>query len=150
MLVSTILKKDSTVDKDSVELLPTGTERILFVDDEECIAYTCNELLECQGYKVTSITSSTEALSVFKASPDEFDLVITDETMPEMSGTALAIELLKIRANIPIVLCSGYRSGDSEADAKSSGIREFCVKPMNMEQLAMITRKVLDESTRAT
>ena len=134
----------------TVESLPTGTERILFVDDEECIAYTCNELLECQGYKVTSVVSSIEALEIFKASPNEFELVFTDQSMPEMSGAELATELLKIRPDIPIVICSGYSAKISEKEAKRLGIREFCTKPMDMEQLAKVARKVLDESAKVT
>jgi len=130
---------------EATEALPTGTGKILFVDDEECIADTCGELLEYQGYKVTSVTSSAEALEIFKASPDEFDLVFTDQTMPGMSGVELANELLKIRPEIPIILCSGYSAKVSEADAKGAGIREFCMKPMDMKQLARVARKVLDE-----
>ncbi len=125
--------------------LPTGTERILFVDDEESIAYTCNELLEYQGYTVTSVTSGIEALDLFKANPDAFDLVITDQTMPVMTGAELATELLKIRPDIHIILCSGYSARVSEEDAKGIGIREFCMKPMDMKQLATVTRRALDE-----
>lgn len=125
--------------------LPTGSERILFVDDEEGIAYTCNVLLECQGYKVTSVTSGIEALDLFKANPDAFDLVFTDQTMPVMTGAELATELLKIRPDLPIVLCSGYSARVSEENAKGIGIREFCMKPMDMKQLATVAREVLDE-----
>ncbi|MCK4509881.1 MAG: response regulator, partial [Desulfuromonadales bacterium] len=130
------------------ESLPTGTERILFVDDEECIAETCGELLEYQGYKVTSVTSSTKALELFIANPEAFDLVFTDQTMPEISGADLATELLKIRPNIPIILCSGYSAKVSEVDAKRIGIRKFCHKPIDMKQLAIVARAVLDESDR--
>ncbi|MCK4508085.1 MAG: response regulator, partial [Desulfuromonadales bacterium] len=111
-----------------------------------CIADTCKELLEYQGYKVTSTTSSLEALEIFKATPEEFDLVFTDQTMPEMSGAELATKLLKIRLDIPIVLCSGFSAKVSEEDAKEIGIREFCLKPMDMKQLATVARRVLDES----
>ncbi len=128
------------------EALPTGTERILFVDDEECIALTSKELLECQGYKVTSVMNSIEALSVFEKNPEAFDLVFTDQTMPEMSGAELAVKLLQIRPDIPIVLCSGYSAKMSAAKAKGIGVFEFCMKPMNMAQLAKVARRVLDES----
>ena len=116
--------------------------------DEESIAEVCRELLEYQGYTVTSITSSTEALDLFKENPKSFDLVFTDQTMPEMSGVELAAELLKIRPDIPIVLCSGYSGVVSEVDAKKAGIHEFCMKPMDMEQLALVARKVLDENAK--
>lgn len=142
----TIRENEAEVKTDAVESLPTGTERILFVDDEECIAETCGELLEFQGYKVTSVTSSSRALSIFKSNPQEFDLVFTDQTMPEMSGAELARELLIIRPDIPVVLCSGYSARVSEADAKGIGVREFCMKPMDMKQLATVARRVLDES----
>ncbi len=140
----TIKEVEAELKTEGIEPLPTGTERILFVDDEECIAYTCNELLECQGYKVTSVTSSIEALNIFRTSPQEFDLVFTDQTMPKMSGTELSVELLKIRPDIPIVLCSGYSAKSSEDNAKRVGICEYCMKPMDMKQLATVARKVLD------
>lgn len=127
------------------DLLPTGTERILFVDDEECIAETCGELLEYQGYKVTSVTSSAEALEIFKTNPEGFDLVFTDQTMPNITGMQLAAELLTIRADIPIILCSGYNGLVSESEAKGLGLSEFCIKPMDMEKLARVARKILDE-----
>jgi len=126
--------------------LPTGTERILFVDDEECIAESCCELLEYQGYTVTSTTNSSEALELFKKNPEVFDLVFTDQTMPKMTGTDLAKELLKIRPDVPIILCSGYAAKVSEEVAKGIGIREFCLKPMDIKKLATVARKVLDEN----
>jgi len=128
------------------ETLPTGTERILFVDDEECLAESCSELLECKGYTVTSFTSSREALELFKINPEDFDLIITDQTMPGLTGVELAEVALKIRPDIPIVLCSGYAAKVSEDVAKGIGIREFCMKPMDIRQLATVTRKVLDEN----
>ncbi len=144
----TIRETGAVQKTNTAESLPTGTERILFVDDEECIADTCGELLEYQGYKVTSTTSSIEALEIFKASPDEFDLIFTDQTMPEMSGAEMAAEMLKIRPDISIILCSGYSAKVSEGEAKGIGIREFAMKPMDMKQLAIVARKVLDESGR--
>ena len=87
---------------------PSGTERILFVDDEAPIAKVGGQILERLGYSVTTRTSSIEALELFKAKPDDFDLVITDMTMPNLTGDKLAIELVKIRPDIPVVLCTGY------------------------------------------
>jgi CheY-like chemotaxis protein/two-component sensor histidine kinase len=130
--------------------LPTGTENILFVDDEEGVASICKKLLERQGYQVTSLTSSFKALDIFKENPEGFDLVFTDQSMPEMSGTELAVELLKIRPDIPIILCSGYCSRVPEADYKAMGVREFCMKPMGVEQLATVARRVLDKGGRLT
>ena len=125
--------------------LPFGTERILFVDDEKDVSSTYTELLEYQGYNVTSTTNSVEALAIFKDNPERFDLVFTDQAMPEMTGTELAAELLKFRPDIPIILCSGFDTITSEIDTKSIGIRKFCTKPLNKSQLALIVRKVLDD-----
>jgi PAS domain S-box-containing protein len=130
----------------SEDSLLTGTERILFVDDEECLAETFCELLQYQGYTVTSITRCEEALELFKATPDGFDLVITDQTMPNMTGVELATELLKISPQLPIILCSGYAAEVSEHEAKGIGIRAFCLKPIGIEQLATVIRKVLAEN----
>ena len=142
--VPTIDDRRQQPEVSTAQTLPLGTERILFVDDEEDITSTYTELLEYQGYIVTSITSSVEALAIFKGHPERFDLVFTDQTMPEMTGTELAAEVLKIRPDIPIILCSGFSATTSENYAKSVGIRKFCTKPMNKNQLAQIVRKVLD------
>jgi PAS domain S-box-containing protein len=124
---------------------PTGCERILFVDDEKDIVDTYSKILEDLGYKVTSATSPGDALGIFKASPESFDLVVTDQSMPEMAGAELSRELLKIRADIAIILCTGYSAQISNQEAIRLGVREFCFKPMDIEQLATVTRKVLDE-----
>jgi len=134
---------------DAEDSLPTGTERILFIDDEECLAETCSELLEYQGYTVASFTNSREALELFREKPEDFDLVFTDQTMPGMTGVELAKELLKIRPEIPIIICSGYTAQISEDDIERIGIREFCLKPMDIKKLATVTRKVLDENNSA-
>ncbi len=126
--------------------LPTGTESILFVDDEQYVADVCSAMLEHLGYQVTVMTSSVEALALFKAHPHNFDLVMTDQTMPKMSGVELAKELLRIRPETPVILCSGYSAIVTEADAKEIGIRAFCAKPMEMQQLGSVVREVLDTS----
>ncbi len=125
--------------------LPVGTEHILFVDDEKHISDICSEMLVSLGYEVTSLTKSKEALVAFKGDPQKFDLVLTDQTMPEMTGTELSSELLKARPNIPIILCSGFSATTSERHAKMIGIRKYAMKPISMSQLAKIVRKVLDE-----
>jgi PAS domain S-box-containing protein len=126
-------------------LLPTGNERILFVDDVESITVLGSKILERQGYQVRAIINSADALETFKANPEDFDLVVTDQTMPNMSGKELAVELLKVRPDIPIILCTGYSSKISEERAKEIGIREFCMKPLHRRQLVKTVRKVLDE-----
>ena len=94
------------------ERLPSGRERILFVDDEPPIGKMSSQIFERLGYSVTVCDSSMEALALFKAKPNDFDLVITDMTMPNMTGDKLAVELMKIRPDIPVILCSGYTKRD--------------------------------------
>jgi len=135
---------EQDVDAEEEQGLPTGTESILFVDDEECIAETGEELLKFLGYRVACFSEPVQALEAFKATPDEYDLVISDQTMPKMTGIEMAAEMLKVRPDLPIILCSGYTTRDSEAEALAVGIREFCLKPMDMEKLARAVRRVLD------
>ncbi len=125
--------------------LPTGNERILFVDDEETLVYAGRGILERLGYEVTTRTSSVEALIAFQAQPDKFDLVITDMTMPNKTGTELAKELLQIRPDIPIILCTGFSEQTSEENAKELGIREYVSKPIVIRGMADAVRRVLDE-----
>lgn len=126
--------------------LPTGTECILFVDDEQHVAEVGGSMLGHLGYTVTTMTNSVEALELFKTHPDDFDLVITDQTMPKMSGVELSKELLKIKPHIPIILCSGYSAQVTGEDALGIGIRAFCMKPVEMKQLASVARETLDTS----
>ena len=137
-------------DEESVSLeifgpMPTGNERILYVDDEELLTDLFSRLLDPLGYKVTTITNSTEALKLFKSKPDDFDMLITDQSMPDLSGVEMAIEFLKIRPDIPIILCTGYSSKISAEEAKKIGIKEFMMKPLHRKLLAATIRKILDE-----
>ncbi len=127
------------------EKFPTGYEHVLFVDNEKQIIDIVQQILHRLGYRVTAIESSLDALEVFRAQPDNFDIVITDMTMPKMTGDKLAEELLKIRPDIPIILCTGFSETISEEKAKALGIREFILKPIAMNRLANILRKVLDK-----
>jgi CheY-like chemotaxis protein len=97
------------------------------------------------GYTVATFTSSTAALETFKSQQDGFDLIITDMAMPVLTGKELTAELLKVRPDIPIILCTGYSSMISKENAEEIGIREFCMKPLDWKQLAKTVRKVLDE-----
>ena len=126
--------------------LPRGTERILFVDDEKDIVDTVNQMLQSLGYEVFAKMSGVEALEEFRNSPDRFDLVITDQTMPKMTGADLAKEMLCIRPGIPIILCTGFSELITEDKAKAMGIREFVMKPIVMSKMAMTIRRVLDEN----
>lgn len=127
------------------EAIPAGNERILVVDDEAAITDSLRQILESIGYNVETRTSSLEALEVFRARYDNFDLVITDQTMPNMTGEILAKELMAIRSDIPIILCTGFSEIISEAKSKAIGIREFVMKPIIINELAKSVRKVLDE-----
>ena len=101
-------------------------------------------VLERLGYQVTALTDSTEALKTFSSDPSRFDLVITDQTMPGMTGVQLARELLKIRPDIPIILCTGHSETVSPEMAMEAGIREFLMKPLVKQELAQVVRRVLD------
>jgi len=130
--------------------LPQGNERILFVDDEAPIAKMGGQALERLGYTVSIRTSSIEALELFRTKPNDFDLVITDMTMPNMTGDRLAIELMKIRPDIPVILCTGYSKNISEESASEMGIKAFIYKPIVKADLAKTVRKVLDEAKGST
>jgi len=130
---------------DEVTPLPTGTERILLVDDEAAMVEMGRQMLESLGYKVTTQINSVEALGAFKAQPDAFDLVMTDMTMPRMTGADLSKEVLKIRPEVPIILCTGYSERIQEDSAKSIGIREFVLKPVVLREIAHIIRRALSE-----
>jgi len=128
-----------------LEELPTGSEKILFVDDEVPICKMGGQMLGRLGYSVTTKTSSLDVLALFKSNPDDFDLVITDLMMPDMTGEQLAVEMIKIRSDIPIILCTGYTQKISENSASKTGIKAFVPKPIIKADLAKIVRKVLDE-----
>jgi PAS domain S-box-containing protein len=124
--------------------IPTGSERILFVDDEEPLVELGEEVLAELGYEVTSRMSSGEALELLKADPHRFDLVITDQTMPEMTGVELAREILALRADMPIIMCTGFSHAVDADKAGSAGIRAFAMKPLTKREIARTIRRVLD------
>jgi len=124
---------------------PRGNERILFVDDEKALVDMGKKTLERLGYEVIATTSSTDALDTFRANHDKLDLVITDQTMPNMTGDMLAKELMGIRSDIPIILCTGYSELITKESAEAMGIRAFVMKPLVTRDLATTIRKVLDK-----
>lgn len=126
------------------EIIGKGDERILVVDDDPMILEVCSEILQSAGYHVAACGASWEALEVFRAGPDNFDLIITDKTMPGMSGTELTRKILKIRPDIRIILITGIISKD-ESELKKMGIRAVIKKPFNVRQLQSVTRKILDD-----
>ena len=123
---------------------PGGTERILFVDDEEQLAAVTERMLAKLGYSVTAKTSSIDAIELFRSDPDAFDLVITDYTMPYKTGVDLAKEVLELRADIPVVLCTGYSDTIDEDTAKMMGIKVLAMKPLDVRTLARLIRSILD------
>ena len=140
--------KHHDADLNSTEKIPTGNERILFVDDEVPIAKMGKQMLERLGYTVTPMTSSVEALERFKACPDAYDLVITDMTMPILTGDRLGAELLKIRPDIPVILCTGYSKNIAADRAVAVGIKAFAYKPLIKSELTETVRRVLDASQK--
>jgi CheY-like chemotaxis protein len=123
-----------------------GTEHILFVDDEPAIAEIGKSQLEALGYHVSARCNSLEALALFKNKPDHFDLVITDMTMPEVTGDELAKEIKQVKPDIPIILYTGFSERIDEKTARSMGIMGFLMKPIILSDLAQMVRKVLDET----
>ena len=123
----------------------TGKERVLFIDDEELLVEWGQALLERMGYEVTAMNDSTEAFETFSSDPSRFDLVITDQTMPGITGLNLARELLTIRPNIPVILCTGHSEAVTLDKLKEAGVREFLMKPIAKKDLAETIRRVLDK-----
>ena len=131
-------------DSEQIDTTQTGTEHVLLLDDEEILVEMARNMLERMGYKVTTRTSSLEALTTFENEPKAFDIVITDQTMPGMTGIDLARRMLQIRPDLPVILCTGYSSQISEEKAKSFGIQGFAMKPLSKKELGDLIRKVLD------
>ncbi|MCP3898228.1 MAG: PAS domain S-box protein, partial [Desulfobacteraceae bacterium] len=123
-----------------------GTERILLVDDEKDIITIASQMLIRLGYKVTSMINSIEALEVFQEESNNFDIVITDMAMPNMSGDKFSEELIKIRSDIPVLICTGFSETMSEVKAASLGIKGFLMKPIVMQELAQKVREILDKN----
>ncbi len=129
-----------------IQEMPGGTERILLVDDESMIVTMNTTILERLGYTVTATTSSVEALEKVRTHADDFDLVITDQAMPDLSGVDLAREIMGIKPGLPIILCSGYSSVISEEAALALGIKRYAMKPVGIATLSKLVREVLDEN----
>jgi len=123
--------------------LPRGTERILFIDDEALIVEIGTEMLRALGYAVTGVQRSTDGWELFRQNPHAFDLIITDQTMPDMTGFSLAKQCLQLRPDIPIILCTGYSETVSEDQARAAGIRGVLVKPVKLQEFAESVRAAL-------
>jgi len=123
-----------------------GKERILFVDDEPATVNSFQRMLAHLGYQVTACTNSVQALSIFNDRPDGFDLVITDHTMPNLTGEELAREIMKIRKKIPCILCTGYTDRMNREKAMAEGFKRFFLKPVDIRELSESIREIFSES----
>jgi nitrogen-specific signal transduction histidine kinase/CheY-like chemotaxis protein len=121
-----------------------GNEHILIVDDEESLDELEQLMLERMGYRITTRTSSVEALKAFRNAPGRYDLVITDMTMPKMTGLALSLELKQIRQDIKIILCTGFSEQIGQEAANQNHIDGFIMKPVVMPELSALVREVLN------
>jgi len=124
----------------------TGTENILFVDDEKSIRNLGHDCLERFGYIVTAVSDGQQAMEIFSENPDHFNLVVTDQTMPNMTGEKLANALLKLRPDIPIIICTGHSPTTTPESSKALGISAFLQKPLAPTQLMRVVREVLDHA----
>ncbi len=130
--------------EDKTSPAPTGKEHILLVDDEVSLVVLGTKMLSSLGYNVTTCSNSVEALAAFQKDANGFDLVITDLTMPKMTGLDLSSTILQLRPDIPIILCTGFSDVLQDGTAKSIGIREVAMKPIVWKELAQVIRRVLD------
>ena len=138
------VQQESPSDAGPLEPLPGGDERILFVDDEEPLRQMGRKMMERLGYEVVAAADGREALDIFREDPERFQLVITDQTMPAITGDELAKALLEIRPDIPIILCTGFSETVSRERAQAMGIEEFVMKPIVKGEIARTIRRVLD------
>ena len=127
---------------------PAGSERILNVDDDPLLATLGEAILKKGGYDVTTATDSIAALKLFTANPDAFDLVITDQTMPDLTGQELIQKIKQIRSKIPVIICTGYSNKIDHEKANKIGVNAFFMKPLDMNQLLQTVRQVLDEGKK--
>jgi signal transduction histidine kinase/CheY-like chemotaxis protein len=133
--------------KKSSEPLPAGRERVLLVDDEEVQVQSARNMLERLGYKVVALTDSVKALSLFRKDPGAFDLVITDQTMPQMTGVRLAEEFLRIRPGLAVILCTGFSEAIDASGAEAAGISQFLMKPFSVGNMSQAIRRALEKKS---
>jgi PAS domain S-box-containing protein len=137
--------KEQPDNKKTKNFLYTGNERILLLDDDDSIVHTLEQMLGRMGYHITAMTNSLEALETFETNPQRFDLVITDITMPKMTGDQFAQALISIRPDIPVILTTGFSDRLNQKEAEQLGIKAFLMKPVEREVLLKTVRNVLDE-----
>jgi len=137
--------KGAAENKNSLELIPTGTERVLVVDDEERALSLMKIILERLGYTVTALTGSLAALELFKKDPHQYDLVLTDLIMPSLTGDKLVSEIIAIRPDMPVIITSGFTDTINNANFNQISNKAFISKPYQAKELAKTVRLVLDK-----
>ncbi|OGV77860.1 MAG: hypothetical protein A3K19_18580 [Lentisphaerae bacterium RIFOXYB12_FULL_65_16] len=135
----------ASVDADLYLDLPKGKERVLFVDDEAVVRSVGALMMSALGYRVTAKGSAAEALAIIRGAPHSIDIVVADQSMAQMGGEALAHEILRIRPDMPIILCSGFSQAASLQKAREAGIREFLSKPFSSRELSLAMRRALGD-----
>jgi PAS domain S-box-containing protein len=138
------VEKEAIAETKTDEKLPGGNESLLFIDDEKPLAQLGYQRLKRLGYKVEASTNPLDALELLRSQPNKFDLVITDMTMPQMTGEKLIKEILSIRSDIPIILCTGFSENIDEEKAAAIGAAEYIEKPFDKHEFALKVRRVLD------
>ncbi|MCP3875369.1 MAG: PAS domain S-box protein [Desulfobacteraceae bacterium] len=141
-----IKKPTKHIENDLVPILPTGTESLMLVDDEESVVRLEKQMLERLGYNVSTFSNSLEALETFKSNPNGYDLVISDMTMPGITGDKLAKEILSIKSDMPVIICTGFSERINKVQAEVIGMKGFLKKPVVKSEMAQMVRKVLDEA----
>lgn len=142
-----LTRREEATDISLTTLLPTGSERLLLIDDEPMTVTVMEHLLRSLGYQVTAFTDSEEALAVFQGQPDDFDLVVTDMTMPGKTGEDVARQVMARRPEMPIIICTGFSQTMDAGKAKALGIRQFIMKPVIRSELALAVRTALDRGS---
>ena len=140
------MEKDVVEEKPALAKAAHGSAHVLFVDDEANLVDMTAELLKELGYKTTTCMDPTEALALFQKQPDAYDLIITDMTMPKMTGEGLAAEVRRIRPDIPMILCTGFSEQMSEDRALAQGFNAFLLKPFSVNELATEIQRTLIEA----
>jgi len=140
---------EGSIEEISNESIIPGKEHILFVDDEEFLVDLGTRILERFGYRVTSSMDPLKAIEIFQADPENFDMLVTDMSMPGINGKELAGRIRRIRSDIPIIICSGFNESINEENAKDSGIQAFLSKPLTVQELGNTVRRILDEKGKS-
>jgi CheY-like chemotaxis protein len=144
-LLFPISQKEADQPTTKTEHLPRGNEQIFFIDNEKQVIEAGRDMLEGLGYQIEAISNPIDALEIFKKKPEKYDLVLSDITMPKMTGDKLTIEIKKIRPDIPIILSSGFSSIVDNNRLSQIGVSEMLTKPVTFSELAVAVRRVLDE-----